>query len=1403
MTVTLGIQQISVENGVILIPTLTDSNSTLSGYSLTHVTCILNDLTNSAGFVEKLIPHLDDDDQPLDRYFLTSPVLLTGKSYFLKIVHHYKNSLEQRLSVSSNKISVNIKSRPATPIANVFTVRSGDENVSINISSQYSELSNDDGYSLISKIMVYISKVGSDDPDDFIVEELLIDSVKGYDHWYQVNALLENGAEHELAFKVINNFGQSDLSNTFTFEPSDLPSQIDSLAAFHAFNNPENPGVLSDNSGDIYFLWGRPNDYDALLADGLPVITYVILKYEMIFDNVSNKYVPKPNSSVEEVILSVPATGSPSYQLQTPIDLGGGKYVHYKHVFSGSSSTLGKVYSFKVLGKNSNGDGPQSEASNNVFSFANPELQPFTLHHITQQVATTGLDVTAHTGDLKIVVNSLSNLNGAADIFKTAELGSGLQKKIVRNYTMHLRVETDTVVPNKIFDGEVDLVQEYTSTTTGGTTSYTLLDQWSVLLSSVIVEPAKSIIDLLVLGHKYRFNVSRKGTDPLNTNFKLLSLASVVVRTQFKSPDAVRDIEAYSVNDDFTPIRSGDSPAIRIVFNQVGAAAFNGCDSFGTIAEYVLFSGSQPVLSVNKILHDSTIVTPREFIFPSSLGNVNNFYVRYLIKNTELNIDIQSTESSPSVSEKAIDYVAAPTNLQTTPGINTLAVTWVRQTLSGLAGNSSVDVRNIAILVCESNPLELKREVSVPYTTHNSNSQTVTFTGLTTGAIYKLFIVATSLYKKHKLDSALGLAFNDSNIRKNFVTTAVTIVGPPNAPENVRVFPGSSSVTFNYDSPSVLDGHNASNFAYHFLLNQDFSLFPIQESGPRQVSVADVSGTDEAIVSTGYKTLASSNNRENSVPLEPNTLYKYAMWIVSHVGNQPIVNRDDKLNGENGTELQLVPLHIVPARTMVGNMFVGPDPILFSNNIPLPSVISSSADGSVTMVIDKPNPSVGELVVTVDNEDAFDTTNQNILNFDTRNVKTALNAVSGLFALENAGSNLIIGGVNYGALGYDFKVLSIDGQQKYSLTFRNLVNGRLHKFRVRFSNTVDGYSFFGGANLQDIAAEAPPTVVRALNFDIASRVINLSWNFPLNSGGAGVGSNGQLRYEVQIWNSLNTTTLFAKDEISATNFQVDATNFLSITDGTTYRVRVFSYYMKNGNRVVLNDYAALDAVRPGPIPVPSTVTAIAGDNKITVNITTAGSSTQTAYPLSSIHILYKIRGSTTGDVLAKTFHGPFTGLNSLNYDIIGLRNGDIHDVVVQHVKNYNYAQAPATVSLNDNTPFGTPTVIFGAQVTGNIKARNMEVILNGSGPLTGIVALGKSQDSNIIGIVNLSQALANLPAITTSGAATDVLAANQIAKFVVDFGSTIPTSLNSSICVVNTQRGSDAAALGNHFNSGL
>ena len=1425
-TTTITISSASNLDKVDIMPIVSPQSDTSSA-TLLNVYVVTSENSSSTAILETPLVFKDAVGTLLTKFTLSNALLQIGKFTYVGLRYLYSNGK----SISSNILGITLQNVPTTPVANASTIRSEDGGVSINIGTTHTKVSSTDGYSAITKMIVYISKVGSTSTGDFFIKEIDMTGAADYAAWVSPpTTLLTNAMDYEIAYQLENSIGRSILSNTFIFSPKDTPSQIANLLVYSLLTDQTRQTITpADVRGDIVLYFDKPDDYNNLITNLRPVTKYEIIEQEYALNNATPPaYVASGSSTVYPLTVpahSINVNSGAAFELATKATINLADY-YYKYVIPGSASRLGKTYKYTVSGYNLNGAGPISAISSLITSFKNPDLQAFTLNHNNTTSNQTGSDITVYDGKMKINIASIASANGGTDlktiteipgqtVLSTPEINAGVKLSQYNKYALYLKVALDSSPATFIIDQSVNAYQDYTTSATvdavTGRYIYTMLNSYTIDFDTEQNSGA-ALNTKMDNGLKYRFTLYRRSKNLQTTTDSAVFYSSsenVIVRTKFQSPSYPSKLQAYSYNDNITPVKTaGGASALRLVFNQLATADFNGMNVFGVNnLTYYAHQNSLPIEGL-ELAHDSTISGEREFIVPAALGTGQNLYIRAKINNTEINTIISAQESSPFVTETSSDYPIAVTGLTIeNTSATEIKVSWAKQinNTASLKGHSSVNIQNTVYYIKDAVGATFSSATPVGFSAAN---QYVAITGLDTGASYKIFVVAEAKYTKAKLTTESGERFSNAIISANYVTLSTVVCGTPTAPTNIEAFAGDARVTFNYDPPSALNGVPANALTYNFFANKEATSFPNYSTSPNvlQDILQSTTSSDTILLTKAFSTKALSNNKTNAVDILNDTEYSYMINTTSVVGGNTLLSTsnvksvDQTVNALTvPTSLTLVSSPIVPQRTIVGvSSITG---IFFpSSGIPSAVIDTTSGDSTITVIVDKITSSPpGDLVITIEDSDAFDKTPLIIAAFDTRKARSG--GSGGLFLLETAASNGTVLNIDNGSfLTYIFRKAVINGVTKYYIDFTNLVNGQVLKVTARYCNFISPYDVFSTETIKNAAAEAPPTTVQTPSFSVDSGTIVTSWTAPTNSGGAGISGNLSLQYEVTLKSSVDA--ILQTFSTSSTTY-----TFTGLTNGTDYKVTIAGFYMKaNGTKVLSSAAAQANAatpnlIRPNPAPVGSTFIGTVSSGTITVAITTAASLEQNLYPLSNIKVYTRITGSTA-ETAVSTFTGPLTGSSALAQVVISsLFNGKSYDVIVRHTCSTTYSQNPPDI-IKSFSPYGQPVIISSTDIAGSAgKGKRVVVNLNGSGPISNILGLVKASASNTIVLQNLSTATTNLPTITIGGTEGVGVAALQTATFDMVFNA-LSGSINDTLLVVVTALGSDtfvAPATGSFF----
>lgn len=1428
-------------------------------HRLVRVTAIANESgTTDSIFRTFEQPVYNPSGELVNSAIVNEEVLPLGKKTYLFVRYVFGNGA----IVNSNILILINRDVPTTPelVADGENqnIRNEDQGFSINPSLMgYAIETFSDGYTPITEMIVYVSKVSTSSsqtltPSDFKIYTITLDvdsnNVPVYNKWYLVGSgELSNATLYEVSLIAKNITGISTLSNTVLITPSDVPSEMAAPLPYSLLSDQRRQSITeNDTRGDIVLYLQKPSDFDNLITTNKKVTKLVISQQE--YEPSGNTVVAVGNPTTSDLVL----TYNPSGEIVTGATVTGlsGTFTvfnttinsvqyNYKFVIPGSAQRLGKQFRYKVTAFNVNGNSPVSSESVSVWSFIKPELQAFTLNHISSTVIGSGEALTIYNGKMTMEFDQLSAINGGLD-FLTAKTGAGLTS--FNDVTLKLTIKDHAATPNTIFDQNVLFILQ--TDTSGGVTSSTGRYRFDF--------DTGALNDLLTLGTKYTFTLVRISKNPALVSEVYTSSTYDIIRTKFSSPSKTAKIECYAVNDDLTPTSDlvGNN-FLRLIFNQLADNEFNGMQAFKNHAEaetlYYAYRNSLAVPGLQPIAHDYTNTNiTKEILVPTgnpSFGS-STLYARGQTWNPELAKYISHLESSPQVSENTFGKTGPVSNLQILENATGATITYTKQGFVSLRGSPESLVQNRLILFKDgvTAPVQFTEVLAA-----NTVNPTFTVTGLDTGSTYTAFVVAERKYTRVRHDNT-NLRFNETIIVGEFATANFVPIGTPSAPTNVELFASNQKVTAYFDKPASLGGIPEANIRYHFYLNK------VIGGLLDNVSVVDTNNDTEIVLDKAFESSGNAISRANLVPLVNLTSYYFNMRVIGTIGGNGVTstirNLYDPFSGygailtnvgiiqgqaEVYVKYTLTASSSVTSKDIKGDGLASSLQVIPNTGVNAPTGVEVNPQSGKLVVRLNKDTNINDLIIALNYNDALNSSSLPVAAFDTRLLRSVSAGTGGLISLDNkvsGNTGSIPNDVNSTLLdeysnGSTFGFAKITGSpEKYEITIPNLVNGLLYTVSVRYCILSGSNDFFSEEVIAVRAPEAPPTAVVTPQFTVDSNQIATSWIVPSNTGGAGVANSGNsaIKYRVLLY-SFNGTTSTLVDTINTSG---TAQVFTGLTNGNLYKIIVAGFYTKSDNSEVVGPFVDINggtevtianinnaiSIKPNPAPTGLTFTASTTNlnNQINGTITLPSSTQLNNYPLTNLLVIVRHKTDTTKSAVVQTISsGLTTGNATINIaaitDLTGFAalvhakplNGFDYEVIIRSTKNYTYAQAPPDVIVTVK-PYGALSITTIAQQgLASAKTFRVSANVNGTGSVSNIVALGKGANSNLFGVLNLSSSGANLPVITISGTldnTTNFVAANQLVTFDVNLSSVLSTSLTVSdaLIVVSTQLGSDALA---------
>jgi hypothetical protein len=177
-------------------------------------------------------------------------------------------------------------------------------------------------------------------------------------------------------------------------------------------------------------------------------------------------------------------------------------------------------------------------------------------------------------------------------------------------------------------------------------------------------------------------------------------------------------------------------------------------------------------------------------------------------------------------------------------------------------------------------------------------------------------------------------------------------------------------------------------------------------------------------------------------------------------------------------------------------------------------------------------------------------------------------------------------------------ILSENG--KWKRTFTGLVAGRQYTIDVVAEKLVSGTIYV--SSQQNSITAMPydkPTQVQNVKYVPDVNTVNLSWDEPSNTSGAGLSGNGPLRYSVEIVNPANggrNSKLFngieKRSYVIGSSEMIDTSNNrFTLQDRTEYTVKVRAYFDIANTQSQSTSLDYVTTVIPSRLPVKPTITA--------------------------------------------------------------------------------------------------------------------------------------------------------------------------------------------------------------------
>jgi hypothetical protein len=359
--------------------------------------------------------------------------------------------------------------------------------------------------------------------------------------------------------------------------------------------------------------------------------------------------------------------------------------------------------------------------------------------------------------------------------------------------------------------------------------------------------------------------------------------------------------------------------------------------------------------------------------------------------------------------------------------------------------------------------------------------------------------------------------------------------------------------------------------------------------------------------------------------------------------------------------------------------------------------------------------------------------------------------------------------------------------------------------------SVGGNSYVSSqAAILSVTPYANPGPVQSLSYTPNDKVINLSWNVPTNTAGAGLNGNGPIQYKVSIQNPLLAGNLGVAvlGTTSNTSFLINGTTPIVDGSGNTfylqnlqsYTISVISQFeVATGGLAVSSVNQIVAQARPLPKPFVLTATALdknANGRSVRLNLQLDPSDALVSSARLR-RVIKDVNGSTLHTMDYQSLNLTSGANNSYTYDDNGalgtqssnFLNGNVMEYIVEVTMNsytpsYNHVQnsnsiniVPSGRALLGNNGTGASLYdnnLFSIDASGNVK-----LFINKNGAnVNSLTVIGFGRDGTSV-VVN--QPLVNNMNFVNLQVANKI-AANQVAEVNIS-QQTLGVQINKALAI--------------------
>lgn len=393
--------------------------------------------------------------------------------------------------------------------------------------------------------------------------------------------------------------------------------------------------------------------------------------------------------------------------------------------------------------------------------------------------------------------------------------------------------------------------------------------------------------------------------------------------------------------------------------------------------------------------------------------------------------------------------------------------------------------------------------------------------------------------------------------------------------------------------------------------------------------------------------------------------------------------------------------------------------------------------------------------------------------------------------------------------------------RKYYKTINNLSFGQIYYINVIAGIQLTNSIAVSQPSIQITAVPyTTPSAPQNFNNIVGETTVVSSWNAPSNSGGAGIGLNGIMLYQLELSQDpsfINVTTNV--NGVEATTY-----TFSGLLTNTTYNVRVRGYFAIQGSQSTFSygPFAQQLNIVTQSLPIEPTISNVTADNTL-LGGSQAGRTVLIDYtidPTKSTSLTLKRRildptGTTQLDsyrvIDSRTVNannigsGQFIDISS-NAGAANFLNGNM----MQYILDVSYSiigGSPYVTSTLPSTmvaPYGKPIptdssgnvidlssciIPINPDASGGYTSFILKINKNGSN-LNNLVAVGLPNTGNQAYVINQSSQTNNLNITYNNPQVDNKIAANQYAEYQLDYTGVLQgTNINNTLVIESNKGG--------------